>query len=674
MIWVLLFYVQVSFCSHYPLVPRAPKLKPQQYHDENDINSQINPRHYDVPPAGPKLIHQLQPNQLISHYIPDPSTNHQQSNPLSSGSKNANGFSPIVPCLPTREMGNVHNFQDFQLPPSSFGNNANQIVSHPVSQAPAAIIPSRTYEYKPLLPAKTPKSSHPGQSRLYLFLAPPSGSLEELKNDIFDSLKHSVLVRVSPRPLAAAINLKSFIFELSMNEFSKFQTAETHLNWFVEFVTTKYCRFFHENILDYFDYILKYHLNFEIETSKRAQFLVDAAISRLIFFLCLMPEVISDLLLLLKDSFLIEHNCERHYKRLLHSISLHEAGLSHRGIERFLTVIEASISIVPIPSAVILLERFTRKHLRRVLHYAPVYKILLAFDAGEDAREDLSRALRLLDSSLYQDFTDHPLDFKALDTIFKRVYLHLFSSESEDLEEFVAVYETAAFQLVSNFQDFHIYDMIAHNYNYLLDVFVLYNCRRSDNLKVVDFFLFVKIAHRTNRRDTFSALKQVAIYLSIAEMKLETFRSEHKANLVACSEIGSDFILVLEALIAAVDEVGFDPAYKETWEPSREFLELQEEIYNLKEIKDSSSRNENLLMNFLFLASKIFLSRQTGYQISLFFSENTIDGFSWSEAIDFVNFYFGKYRKVESKFCEELKKAAEFKSFVDYGTVWRILD
>ena len=84
----------------------------------------------------------------------------------------------------------------------------------------------------------------------------------------------------------------------------------------------------------------------------------------------------------------------------------------------------------------------------------------------------------------------------------------------------------------------------------------------------------------------------------------------------------------------------------------------------------SKKHSEIISSPYLLLAAKIFLSRQIAFPYSTFFSGLfCVDGFSWSDALDFVNFYLdliypktASRLRIKSKFFEELLKEYFVKS------------
>lgn len=575
---------------------------------------------------------------------------------------------------PPQPLSNLNNPSNAPQPDNFSVNPAHQ-------PAPVPFPENRIREYKPLLPPRSETEStgsliRPYESKLARIYNPPKGSVSELKTNIYDCLTSSMMMITNPFAVPSSVHVNSFLYELSDNRLSLAQSGETHLNWLIEFVTSDhYLHGYHENVLDYFKYIKEVHLDQEIGYDERIRLVIMKAIHRLIKHRCLMPEIISALIPLIKNSIYSNgYNCKSYYEHLLFSINFHGNSLSANGFERYLTVIEASIEHIPIPESVVLLkpgEDADLMTLRLILHYAPLYRFLMGFDASQQ-QENLDKAIKLM--NLYSDRqhydpSDLITNFIALNTMLHRTFLHMIYSKEEAREFLYECYEMVADQLGKTFNDSHLYDLISNDLNHLLDVFI--NFYANDPDLGIDFTNYVTYSYECHKESSFIALHQIAIYLSTYEVKYSVFKAECLPALTV--NVDSEFLLVLEALIAAVDDVDINPAAYETWEPSGAFLILQDEIFNLQAI---SEENKYIISDFLFFAAKIFLSRRTGCHISFFASKKPAITFSWSDAIDFVNFYLEKYfkplKKIESKFCQDLAKENDLSGVCDFNLVWKV--
>ena len=691
-----------GLASSYPYQPQpyyqGLQYQPQTYVQGN-IQYYINTSHY--PPHGSfqQYQHALQyypPQNASNSSVYTSSAIPQAQAPLIPYNPQAyqqrNVFYLAVPVIPVLVPMVYHDTRYFVLSgpprqqppqPSNAPQPDNSSVNPAHQPTPVPVPENRTREYKPLLPPRSETEStgsliRPYQSKLASIYNPPRGSVSELKTNIYDCLTSSMMIVTNPLAAPSSVHVNSFLYELSDNRLSLAQSGETHLNWLIEFVTSDhYLHGYQENVLDYFKYIKEIHLDQEIDYDERIRLVIMKAIHRLIKHRCMMPEVISALIPLIKNSIYSNgYNCKSYYEHLLFSIDYHGNSLSANGFERYLTVIEASIEHIPIPESVVLLQPDEDKDLnilRLILHYAPLYRFLMGFDASKQ-QENLDKAIKLM--NLYSDRqhydpSDLLTNFHALNIMLQRSSLHMINSKQEVQEFLYECYEMVAAQLGKIFNDSHLYDLISNEFNHLLDIFINFYASNPDF--GIDFTNYVTYSYECHKEYTFVALHQIAIYLSVYEVKYSVFKAKCIPELTL--KVDSEFLLVLEALIAAVDDVDLNPAAYETWEPSGAFLILQDEIFNLKVV---SEENKHIVSDFLFFAAKIFLSRRTGCNISFFASKNPAIMFSWSDAIDFVNFYLEKYfsrlSTIESKFCQDLAQEKDRNGVCDFSLVWKVYE
>ena len=676
MILFVFLFARIFTCSYYHYPEFYQEHGYQQQTDEYHQNSWPSQYPMYVQPSVPQMHHQMRLDQYIQPYNP-PHLSHQMCYP-NPGHHYQNGCyyypAPIAPCQEESFIARDP-LACYFFPDSTYKGIPDFRGSMHQHQNPIF------NEFENFQPAGThfsvPARISPNQTKSNVYRGQLTYSA--LKNDIFSSLKGSKLIKADPfNP--PRVNVHSFLLELSTNQTALSQSAETHLNWLVEFVTTAYNSSYHENILDYFDYVKSNHLIFELKSDENMKFVIEDAILQLIQNNCCMPEVITELITLVKtDIYQYDIFGERLYNGLLDLVALPGIKLKSQEMERFLNVVEVSIQCAPIPASVVLLrpEEAANPSLGRlILHYAPLYRILMAFDDSEgpmrerNLAEALNLMIHLSDGSIYTMPNAYD-NFSAFDKMFERAFIRFSNSKPGDLEVFKGRFEMAAAHLILQLTDLVLEDTIVSDLIYLMDFLILFNACRV--VSEIDFADLVKIVYQPGSASHFHSMNQISIYLSIYQVTLATFRREIKDKLIEIGEISYEFILVLEALIAAVDDVDVNPAEYETWEPSREFLQLQQEIF---EFDASDKKFHYLQTNFLFFAAKIFLSRQTPFQFSFFLPKYPSDGFSWSDAIDLVNFYFKTLTllPIKSKFCKDIQRASDLSAFVDYSTIWKVYD
>lgn len=478
-----------------------------------------------------------------------------------------------------------------------------------------------------------------------------------IKRGIYDSILHNCNFS---KPSRTNINLESFIFDLQRSEASLSIPAETHLKWFVEFACSLLQINLHDNLCDYFEYIKEFHLQREIEINPGLETCIDNTIAILVQSRCIMPNVISQLVQMIGKG-MSPQRANFLYRTLKTSILEHEQGLSKKGFSRYLIVLESFLEFIPqLPFHINSIDKKENSFglLRIVLHFSYIYEILMAFRDSSPAEVGAAiyRMVHYSDGSLISNFAIEK--FQVLDIILKRVFYRIANSNTKQMEIIFTRFEAVAHDFIKSILPGQIKTFIKCQMNNLLD-FYIYSFTIENEEIDIDFVEYVYFSYHSVPADRYFSMHQIAIYLSCYEMTLSQFRSQYKTRLLT-QGIDEDFVLVLETIIAATEDIDLEPVYYEYWEPSIEFLTLQSEI--ISRGKDLNSRYPIIDSPFLLLAAKIFLSRQTCFPISIFSTGPFYnDGFSWSDALNFVNFYFeiffkfsSHFFKVKSKFFEDL--------------------
>lgn len=527
-----------------------------------------------------------------------------------------------------------------------------------------------------------PFSSRPNYSRPSSFFNSP---LQEelspeicdpigfLKRAIYDSIKTTDLISLT-KPKRTDINLRSFINDLPHNLVAKTISAETHINLFIEFVTTRYHKFYHESLLDYFDYIKTNHLEKEISTNPAIQDVIDSAVINLIKYRCLIQEVISDLVKLVGQT-MSQERIDSYYNALVDSVITYENDLSKNGYSRYLSTLEAFLEFIPqIPFHIVLVNiNETRVGpLRLTLHGSYIYQILMGF--RQHGHVEISAAINLLNQfsngSSISVYAFKQLE--SLDKVFKQVYYHIINADSDKTELYLDRFNYVAKLFVTSFSLAHFKIFTTYHMNNLLNFYIYFTI--EDPNVVINFIELVSNAYNSLLDDKYFALYQVAIYLSNYEMTLSEFREDYK-GIFLDGGIDEDFVLVLEAIIAATESVTCNSSYLLNWEPSEEYLILENKI--MTRVVDPKIQYAIIDSPYLMLAAKIFLSRQIGYPISLFATTTGYtDGFTWPEAVDLVNFFIEKYFhyskksfKIKSQLYNDLKE--EIQGNVDFNEIMK---
>jgi hypothetical protein len=477
-----------------------------------------------------------------------------------------------------------------------------------------------------------------------------------IKQGIYESISHDCN---SLLPTRSNINPRSFIFELQQNETSLLISAETHLNWLVEFSYLFFRSACHENLVDYFDYIKEFHLKREIDHNPDLKYCIDNAIVKLVQSQCILPEIISQLVEMVGPSMSPERACF-HYMTLKMSILSNELILSKVGFSRYLEVLESFLEFIPhLPFHIISLNKYEAGfgNLRIALHFASLYEILLGFKdrSSTEVFSAIHNMSHYSDGSLIINFSFEM--FQVLDCILKRVFLRMVHLNEEQMDTIFTRFEAVAYDFMRSFSPEHLLMFINRQMNSLLDYYIYF--MSMDKELDMGFVEYVSISYHNipGDKNLKLSMHQIAIYLAYYEMTLKQFRDEYKQGILDCG-VDEDFVLVLETIIAATEEIEMETANYEFWEPSIEFLTLQSQIITSKKDENYSIINSP----FLMLAAKIFLSRQIGFPISIFSTSTSFtDGFSWKDALDFVNFnvdqnFIGSSHlfKVKSQFFKDL--------------------
>lgn len=475
------------------------------------------------------------------------------------------------------------------------------------------------------------------------------------------AIQHSIGHRYNdPNPCRTDIKLDSFLFELCDSATSLSIPTETHLKWFAEFAGLYSHVVYSENLVNYFDYIKEYHLNKETEFSPSLIACIDNVIDGLIINRCCVPEIISSLVEMVgKD--MNQRRADHRYIALKTSILENEGYLSFHGFARYLKVLESFLQFIPhLPLHIIFInKRETRiGHLRLIFHFSHLYKVLMGFEdsSPQQIHSAIQRAYHYSDGSYINNLGYEK--FRVFDRLIKQFFLRMFHSKSKQSDVIFERFENVAEFFIKIFHPSHIKRFIADHFDNLLDFYLYFSSSKME--KSIDFVEFVFLSYTSDPFEELSSLNQILLCISYYGITLDQFREEHK-ELILGFGVDQDFVLVLEAIIAAVEDIESNVFFYETWEPSSELLELQAQIISRR--NRPGARFSSIESHYLMFAARIFLSRVTGFPLSIFPTSAFLnEDYSWEDALDFVNFYFEKgffgdikSSKVRSQFFEDLK-------------------
>lgn len=517
--------------------------------------------------------------------------------------------------------------------------------------------------FVPLLPQEPDLNYPRGTSFRKSLTLPPESTVNSLKNKLFAAVKS---IQLSNQ------NHSTFLYELPSNQVAKSLSLETHLNWLIELASKikNHKPNFDENLLDYFDYIKSNHLESRIALKyDRFNRLIDAAIIRLMDNGFAIPEIVHDLLKYCKndDSSKMERS-KVLYRAFLNNILKFEPTISQNEIVmNMFSTLESLLEYLPIPLDVVLLapHETNPSIFRTILHMAPLYKTLLAVDSSIET----AISLICVKSDGTTFLHDSEIPFTAFDYIFRRAFLFISQVDPDEFFTFTKRFELAAKKFISTFTLDHFYAAVTLRFNYLADAFISFTDEQ------IDFHKMMVLAYENNS-DQYFALKQAQAYLSVFSMDLDSFRLNHKEQL-RISSVDEHFILVLEALISATQNIQVKYTFFINWEPNRQFLLLQERIRVIKlDRKDKNLKFHILESPFLFLAAKIFLSRQLNLPVFFFTGKDDLDGFSWADAITYINYHFDRLStvkiKIKSHFFDDL--AANFADMPSFKEIISTFD
>ena len=385
------------------------------------------------------------------------------------------------------------------------------------------------------------------------------------------------------------INLKTFIFGLQGSKASLSIAGETHLNWFVEFACSLFHTYYQDNLVDYFDYIKEFHLKNEIDHNPNIGACIDTAIARLIQGRCILPEIISQLVEMVGKG-MNPQRADYHYGTFKNSILVNEYNLSKNELARYLIVLESFLEFIPhLPLHIVLLNKneYHFGHLRLSLHFANIYEILIGFRQCDpsEVSSAIYRMYHYYDGTIINIFAFEK--FQVLDRIIKRVFLRILHSDSKETDTIFVRFDSVANEFVKSFIPDNLTTFIKGQLNNLLDFYFYFtSLNKKIDMGFVDYVAMSFYSVPTNR---YVSMYQIAIYLSYYEMTLSQFREKFKSKILDL-QIDEDFVLVLETIISATEEIDLETAYYETWEPSIEFLLLQSQIISSK--NDDQDRHQ----------------------------------------------------------------------------------
>ena len=568
-------------------------------------------------------------------------------------------------------------YQFYPTPEASYFNQVSYYPQHP--QNPLNFCPRIQNRQNHISsPIFTPVSSF--------------NQVQPLEVDPVDVLEKKIFEAIFDVNYFEPFNSHYFLSDLS--EISLFikQNARTHLQWFIEFIYLHFKIQYQDNLINYFDYIKVNHIVPELDIDSGVDIIkvIHFCILKLIEFNCRIPDVIKSLCQLGHKSFTPMQSKEI-YAKLRNSIELNEMtqSISAAGYYRYVSTIEILLEFVKFSKEDVMLpapkfsifdiepQVSTVSMLRAILHFAPLYHALLGF---QETSEELIKIIKL--KNIYLDgsaFTGDRLTFaKCLNFILKRAYFRLMNLPTDEKirNVFVDRFENAAKVLVSFFKLDDFYFFVSNYLDFLADTFIIYKDEKIE----INFETLIKASYKNfNRKlDKFNSLCIISMYIATNPITLNEFRENH---LSALYDFDYDFLLALETLIAAVEEVGDDESgFFITWEPSREFLALQQQIlmfqYDSEEMSDP--KFHLLDSSYLLLAAKIFLTRQHGYQISYFQTKFVCENSSWKDVIDFVNFFMGRLYEEEiakilnltSEFCKDMDNFPNLPAFEEMMTIY----
>lgn len=567
-------------------------------------------------------------------------------------------------------------YQFYSQPPSQ---PSYFILPRAQSSIPSTSVTRTTSQFMPLLPPEPSGMKHPEKSHLnHPFPSQiqqqhsnnPIDPIELFKHKIFASVQGFNALHVGPH----IYDLKSFLYNLPSDKQAASLSSETHLNLLVELALKDQKGIFNENLMDYFFYIKLEHLQSEPRTARFYQS-IDSAIIQLIGECFTMPEIVRELLKIVVADSKDEGRSLNLFTVILNTVLKFEGRISSESslIANYLSTLESVMEFVPLPINLVLLGSNERSAsvLRTILHLTPIYKAFLGVQ--ENTQKSVDLAIYLMDQM--KDGSKFVLDtlttFYALDLIVKRAFARMLQAEPAKLSSLLTRFDLMAKGLVATFSLENCYCFVERNLFHLLDIFIFFNS--EDEAKHIDFSKMMILAYANCGPDKFYALKHFQIYLSSFLVSLENFRLFDRSDLINAG-IDEHFLLILETIIAATEDVSYENSdLFKTWEPNRNFLLLQEEIH--KTVSKKFEKFHILETPLLFIAAKVFLSRQLGIPISFFASREFMEGFSWADAVTFINFFYDRFcdsLQIKSQFCEDL--ITNFKETPTFTEMMTIFD
>jgi len=484
-------------------------------------------------------------------------------------------------------------------------------------------------------------------------------------------------------------DLGTGLYSLHENSHSLSLTSAKHLKWLLEFyIKNPHNQSFYESYLDYFEYIKKYHLIPEMRYDPEVRSVIKHFIISFISCRCALPEVIRDLLEMYQGFIRPDDLSDsvEFYTQFKTSLAENETIMTARAENRYITTLEHLLEYLPVPYDVVLLETKEAAERSRVarllLHFAPLFHLFLSREAIDNGK--ITEAIGFI----YQFANGTRLERLAasdqfwipsiLNIILKRFNLNLNGQEQDRINEALDRYDQILPELIKFYTTEDFFLFLRNRLDFLVDAYIY--AENLSGIITIGFVPLVLVSWEAYKElDLYFSLGQISMFLSQYKVSLQEFRTHFKDILIERMVGAEHFLLVLEALLAAVDGI-VGGTFVETWEPTREFLLLQEEILSISlDEKDKALKYSILKAPFLFLAAKIVFCRQSGYPISMLGIKLPLYEFSWKDAIDYVNHFqelcfpcIFKKIEIRSEFWKVL--AGSIEDNADFAQIIRLFD
>lgn len=654
------FYYADSYgCTYFP--PRAPENNPRAVPAHYTAHS----NDFQVFPTSQQQDHHQQ--QQHDFYYPPPNVYCVQPQPTFMPS-----FQPQHSFQQPNTMFLVPPFESeappqLTIPQRDFSSTNPQLPSY------FDLYPFSFRLPPPLIPVPA--------SREVVTMNESKKQIKRLKRNIRNAITFNFRSASSPDK---SLNLGSFLFTLHEDSFSLALPVQTHLNWLLEFASDQYFRSEHrEGCQDYYDYIKTNHLERDIRNDPEILIIIRDTIIAFIGRRCALPEVIGDLLRIYEDFMQVSDHI-LFYVNFKDALVLAETCLTGRAMTRFSITLEYLLKFVPVPLYVVLFEsQFILPQtsiMRSLLHLSPIYRLFLVKEPIDMTA--ISSAIgyicQFADGSRTDSYSSWYMF--TVNEMLKRVNSAYASRDPKYINDTLDRYEMIIKELIKSFSINDFYLFSRNRLDFAVDAFIVAESEslEFDTSRIEFVYLVVNAWNAYSKVDPFLALNQISSFLVFNYVPLDDFRSVFKPVLAANMPDSGHFLLVLEAVLAAID--GLEAAqFYSTWEPSRAFLILLNEIKNVPLTK-LEERRSIITSPFLLCAAKIFICRQSGFQMSLFAGKIDSDQFSWKDALDYVNFYTYHYFpaeifekiKVSSQFWDDVSKAESYP--INFDDIIRIFD